>query len=48
MVLYHKPPPRAAEAQREAAKASAWWNTKTTMQEGIVFNYLNCCRRSRL
>jgi hypothetical protein len=35
VVLYHKPPPKAAEAKREAAEASAWWNTELTMQEGI-------------
>jgi hypothetical protein len=35
MVLHHQPPPRAAEAKREAAEASAWWNMEPTMQEGI-------------
>jgi hypothetical protein len=35
VVLCHEPPPGAAEAQREAAEASAWWNTEPTMQEGI-------------
>jgi hypothetical protein len=35
LVLCHEPPPGAAEAQREAAEAWAWWNTEPMMQEGI-------------
>jgi hypothetical protein len=35
MVLYHKPPPRAAEAQREAAEALGVVEHGATMQEGI-------------
>jgi hypothetical protein len=35
VVLHHQPPLKAAEAQREAAKAPPWWNTEPMMQEGI-------------
>jgi hypothetical protein len=34
-VLYHEPPPGAAEAEREAAEAPAVVDSEPTMQEGI-------------